>query len=200
MAKKKDKLPEFEPDDFPDYEYDEDDFGMMDSNFDTSSFWQEPDFLLADIIHMLVNVAELEIGVTLFVKGMTLTGVLTSEKEYLRDLTATFRKRVHLNNKKKMTKKEREEFNAMFDFTRLSETNVAQELDEEGVSMPPGMSSIRFLHLKNPMLLGAEGVMDFAQGDTPYIRLRLTLIDGWMLGQVVTPDMFRDNDVPDVLH
>jgi len=197
MAKKKDSTPEFEPDDFPDY--DEAEFGFMGGNFDTSAFWQEPDFLLADIIHMLVNIAELEIGVTLFVKGMTLTGVLTSEKNYLRDLTATFRKRVHLKNKK-MTKKEREEFNAMFDFTRLSESNVAQELDEEGVSMPAGVSSIRFLHLKNPMLLGADGVMDFAQGDTPYVRLRLTLIDGWMLGQVVTPDMFRDDDIADVLH
>jgi hypothetical protein len=199
MAQKKDDFPEFDPEEYPEYDYDENDFDMMGGSFDTSSFWQEPDFLLADIVHMLVNVAELEIGVTLFVKGMTLTGVLTSEKEYLRDLTNTFRKRIHLKNKK-MSKQEREEFNAMFDFTRLSETKVAQELDDEGVDMPSGMSSIRFLHLKNPMLLGTEGVMDFAQGDTPFIRLRLTLIDGWMLGQVVTPDMFRDNDVPDVLH
>jgi hypothetical protein len=199
MAKKKDSFPdpEYNPDDFPDY--DESDFGLVGGDFDTSAFWQEPDFLLADIIHLLVNVAELEIGVTLFVKGMTMTGVLTSERSYLRDLTDTFRKRVQLKNKK-MSKKEREEFTAMFDFTQLSESTVAQELDEEGIPMPPGMSSIRFLHLKNPMLIGPEGVMDFTQGDTPYVRLRLTLIDGWMLGEVVTPDMFRGDDSPDILH
>lgn len=197
MAKKKDDFPQFDPDDYPDY--DESDFGHMGEEFDTGAFWQEPDFLLADIIHLLVNMAELEIGVTLFVKGMTLTGILTSERNYLRDLTDTFRRRVKPKNGK-MSKKEREEFNSMFDFTRLAESSVAQELDDEGITLPPGMSPIRFLHLKNPMLVGPEGVLDFAQGDAPYVRLRLTLIDGWMLGEVVTPDMFRDDDVPDVLH
>ena len=197
MTKEKDDFPEFDPDDYPDY--DDADIGYASNDFDTSAFWQEPDFLLADIIHLLVNMAELEIGVTLFVKGMTLTGVLTSEKTYLRDLSDTFRKRVQLKNKN-MTKQEREEFNAMFDFTRLAESTVAKELDEEGIPMPPGMSAIRFLHLKNPMLVGPEGVMDFAHGDAPYIRFRLTLVDGWMLGEVVTPDMFRQDDVGDVLH
>lgn len=202
MAKKKDASPEFNPDDYPDY--DPEDYGysshqdpllasMLGNNMDVASFWQEPDFLLADIIHVLVNIAELEIGITLFVKGMTLTGVLTSERSYLKDLSDTFRKRVQLKNQK-MSKEEREALNQMFDFTRLAESTLAQELDEEGVEMPDGMSSIRFLHLKNPILVGQGGVMDFGHNDTPYIRLRLSLIDGWMLGEVVTPEMFHDND------
>ena len=42
--------------------------------------------------------------------------------------------------------------------------------------------------------------MDFARGESAYIRLRLTLIDGWMLGELVTPDMFRDDDPDEMLH
>jgi len=202
MTKKKDEFPDFDPDDYPDYdpsEYIDFDGGDMFDDFDMSAFWQEPDFLLSDIVHMMVNVAGLEIGVTLFIKGMTLTGVLTSENNYLKDLSETFRKRVQIN-KKNMSKKERAEFDAMFDFTHLSESAVSKELDEEGITMPSGMSSVRFLHLKNPMLVGPRGVMNFAQGETPYIRLRLTMIDGWMLGEVVTPDMFLDDDEGEILH
>lgn len=71
MAKKKDKSSKYDPDNIPEYDpdaddfldYDESDFGFMGEDFDTSAFWQEPDFLLADIIHLLVNVAELEIEI-----------------------------------------------------------------------------------------------------------------------------------------
>ena len=200
MPKKNDNFPEFNPDDYPDYDpSDYDDFDDMYPDFDPSSFWQEPDFLLADIVHLMVNLAELEIGVTLFIRGMTVTGVLTSESKYLKELSDTFRKRVHVNTKK-MSKQEKEEFDAMFDFTRLAESAISRELAEGGLRMPSGMPSIRYLHLKNPMLVGPQGVMNFAQGETPYIRLRLTMIDGWMLGEVVTPEMFVDDDEDEVLH
>ena len=99
MAKKKGKFPEFDPDEIP--QLTDDDFADFDidyASYDSSSYWHEPDFLLADIVHMLVNLAGLEIGVTLFVKGMTLTGILTSEESYLKDLSDTFRKRVHVKD------------------------------------------------------------------------------------------------------
>jgi len=211
MAKKKDKFPEFDPDDYPDYdpeEFEDIDEAMMleamfggDDDFDMNAYWNEPDFLLADIVNMLVNIAGLEIGITLFVKGMTLTGVLTSEEKYLRDLTDTFRRRVHMKNSKgKMSKKDRKELDNMFDFTRLSETMINQELNADG-AIPDGYPTVRFLHLKNPIRVGQGGVMNFGQGDVPYIRLRLSLIDGWMLGEIVSPDIFEDDvDSGEILH
>lgn len=200
MAKNKNEFPDFDPDDYPDYdEADFMDYDDVADGFDMSAFWQEPDFLLADIVHTMINIAGLEIGVTLFIKGMMLTGVLTSEKNYLQDLTNTFRRRVHLQNKIRMTKEEQAEIDSMFDFTHLGESTISQELDEEGLSIPSSMPSIRYLHIKNPILVGTQGVMNFAQGDTPYLRLRLTMIDGWMLGEIVTPDMFVDDD-NEVLH
>jgi len=210
MAKKKDSFPEFDPDDYPDMdeEYDpEFDEAMMlqamfggDDDFDMNAYWNEPDFLLADIVNVLVNIAGLEIGVTLFVKGMTLTGTLTSEQQYLRDLTDTFRSRIHMKNTSKMSKQEREAIDNMFDFTRLNESKIAQDLDEDGVSVPDGFPTVRFLHLKNPILVGQQGIVDFGQGAAPYIRLRLSLIDGWMLGEVVSPDAFQDDSDSEVLH
>jgi len=200
MSKQKDNFPEFDPDDYPDYDDSEYiDYDDLFGDYDMFSFWQEPDFLLADIVHLMVNLAGLEIGVTLFIKGMTITGVLTSEKNYLKDLSDTFRRRVHVN-KQNMTKAEQEEFESMFDFTHLAESAISQQLDDEGIRVPSQMSSIRFLHIKNPILVGAQGVMNFAHGDTPYIRLRLTMIDGWMLGEVVTPDLFTDDEDNEVLH
>ena len=199
MTKKHNSPPEFDPDDLEYDEVDFDDFDFISNQYDAASFWQEPDFLLADIVHLLVNLAGLEIGVTLFVKGMTLTGILTSERSYLQDLSDTFRKRVQVKDKR-MSQTERDELNAMFDFTRLSESTVAQELDEEGVPIPAGTSPIRFVHLKNPMWIGPEGVMDFGHGSSPYIRLRLTLIDGWMLGELITSDMMMGEDSDEVLH
>lgn len=199
MAKKKDK-PKMPPMDDPDVEIDEMwDQGfdlspeMLMGDFDENAFWQEPDFLLADIIHMMVNITGLEIGVTLFVKGMTLTGTLVSERQYLTDLGNMFRSRVNLQNNNNMSKEEREAFESMFDFSQLAETDIANDMMQDG-TVPNGSSPIRFLHLKNPLLLGHGGVMDFAQGEAPYIRLRLTMIDGWMLGEAVTPDMFQDDD------
>lgn len=203
--KKNNKSPDFDPNDFPENfdEFIEDEFIDFDdpySGFDEKAYWQEPDFLLSDIVHLMVNLAELEIGVTLFIKGMTVTGVLTSERNYLQNLSDTFRKRIQIN-RKGMSKQEQAEFDAMFDFTHLSESRIAQEIDaEDGIVMPSGSSSIRYLHLKNPIVVGAQGVMNFAQGDTPYMRLRLTMIDGWMLGEVVTPDMFVDDDDNEILH
>ena len=201
MAKKKDNIPEFDPDDYPDYDgADFMDYAGGYEDFDMSSFWQEPDFILADIVHLMVNLAGLEIGVTLFVKGMTITGVLTSEENYLKDLSDTFRRRVQVN-KQHMTKAEQEEFDSMFDFTHLGESTISQQLDEEGIHVPSRMASIRFLHIKNPLLVVSQGVVNFAHGDAPYIRLRLSMIDGWMLGEAVTPDLFLDDDDEnEVLH
>lgn len=213
--KKKDKKPETPPEEIPEFddeEYDDFDefadgflmdsmFGSGDDNFDMNAYWNEPDFLLADIVNAMVNIGELEIGITLFIKGMTLTGTLTSERQYLRDLTDTFRSRIHMKKPKgKMSKKERAAIDEMFNFTRFSESGIAQELDEDGMDMPDHFPTIRFLHLKNPIQVGQNGIVDFGQGPIPYIRLRLSLIDGWMLGEIASPEMFKDDNGDEVLH
>ena len=52
-----------------------------------NDFWQEPDFLLADLVSGFVNKGGMELGITLFVKGLVLTGTLTSEQEYLKAIS-----------------------------------------------------------------------------------------------------------------
>ncbi|GEM_PF-638118 len=219
MTQKKDDKPDTNSDDYPEYEesmddedyvneFDEFDEAMLyqamlsdHDDFDMNAYWNEPDFLLADIVNMMVNVAELEIGVTLFVKGMTLTGTLTSERQYLRDLTHTFRSRIKIKtSKNKASKEDQATVDDMFDFTHLSESRIAQELDDDNAGVPDHFPTVRFLHLKNPLVVGQNGIIDFGQGPAPYIRLRLSLVDGWMLGEVATPEMFDNNSSGDILH
>ena len=59
---------------------------------------------------------------------------------------------VYILKDKKMTKKERKELDAMFDFTRLGESRMAQEMGEEGATSPTDYPPIRYLHLKNPLV------------------------------------------------
>jgi Fe2+ transport system protein FeoA len=187
---------------FDDADFEDDFFDMLGHNtdFDMSAYWNEPDFLLADIVNAFVNMSELEIGVTLFVKGRTITGTLVSEKQYLRDLSKTFRNRVQVKKTGKTTKKDRAELNQMFDFTELSESNVAEQLDEFGMHRNKEFPAIRFLHMKNPVMVEVNGIVDFGQMPSTYIRVRLTQIDGWMLGQAANVDMFKDDGNTEILH
>src|SRR6185295_3765555 len=85
-----------------------------------SGFWQEPDFLLADIISGFVNRGGMELGITLFIKGLVITGVLVSEQEYLQALSKMFSSQAKksLVNPTKQDLKNTEE---VFDFTNLAE-------------------------------------------------------------------------------
>lgn len=183
-------------------DFEDDFFDMLrnTSDFDMSAYWNEPDFLLADIVNAFVNMSELEVGVTLFVKGKTITGTLVSEKQYLRDLSKTFRNRVQVKKTSKFTKQDSAELNKMFDFTELSESNVADQLDEFGMDRTKEFPAIRFLHMKNPVMVGTNGIIDFGQMPSTYIRVRLTQIDGWMLGQAANIDMFKDDGNTEILH
>ena len=190
----------FENFDATDFEDDFFDMLRNTSDFDMSAYWNEPDFLLADIVNAFVNMSELEVGVTLFVKGKTITGTLVSEKQYLRDLSKTFRNRVQVKKTSKFTKQDSAELNKMFDFTELSESNVADQLDEFGMDRTKEFPAIRFLHMKNPVMVGTNGIVDFGQMPSTYIRVRLTQIDGWMLGQAANIDMFKDDGNTEILH
>jgi hypothetical protein len=47
------------------------------------AFWQEPDFLLMNLVSLLANKLESDLGVTLLVGGSIITGTLVSERYYL---------------------------------------------------------------------------------------------------------------------
>jgi len=205
VAKKKTpkKTPPPPPMDDDDFDDDFDAFGfnpfdIMDDMGEPVNFWGEPDFLLADIVQMMVNIMGMEIGVTLFIKGMIVTGMLVSEKEYLSTLTEVFRSRVHINERK-MSKTERDEFDKIFDFTRLSESDIGSDMDEDDSFPPFDPAPIRFLHLKNPMMISPQP-MSFGHGALPIIRLRVSMVDGWMLGEAISSDMFEDNGSNEFLH
>jgi hypothetical protein len=54
--------------------------------------------------------------------------------------------------------------------------------------------------MKNPVMVEVNGIVDFGQMPSTYIRVRLTQIDGWMLGQAANVDMFKDDGNTEILH
>jgi hypothetical protein len=61
-------------------------------DFDLSAFWQEPDFLLSDLVSLMANKADSQMGITLMVKGAILTGTLVGERDYLRRVNDMFKR------------------------------------------------------------------------------------------------------------
>lgn len=165
-------------------------------------FWHEPDVLLADLVSGFVNKGGMELGITLFVKGLVITGVLVAEQEYLKSISSMFAtqaKRTLVNP----TKQEIQTTEEVFDFTGLAEDVDLAELygerDEEsdgaateeevdeveklGMSeqIPP---AIRHLHLKDPVIIQPAPPVSFSHSQLPILRIKLTAIDGWMVGKV----------------
>ncbi|GAB4521578.1 MAG: hypothetical protein OHK0046_33150 [Anaerolineae bacterium] len=167
-------------------------------DFDDAAFWLEPDFVLADLVATLINGLELPIGVTLFMKGMVISGVLTSEREYLQSLTDTFNKIIRDENDPATDN--------LFDFNMLAESSglpvppdeADEEEDEDDYYEPP--APVRHLHLKDILILGAETSMTFNASTMRILRIRLTAIDGWILGQATNINPEEANGIPPILH
>lgn len=180
----------------------------------TAGFWQEPDFFLADLVSGFVNKGGMELGITLFVRGLVVTGTLVSEREYLEAMSDMFAAQA----KKSLVKPTKEELKTaeeVFDFTHLAEDSTPDELrelikqnqpinpyadddfdeydDDIDESEPP---IIRHLHLKDPVILQPQPAVSFSHSQVPIMRLRLTQIDGWMIGKVTTDDDDPMNDYP----
>ncbi|MEQ8672253.1 MAG: hypothetical protein RLP44_01145 [Aggregatilineales bacterium] len=196
---------------------------------DESSYWNEPDAVLTNIVAAYVNVMDMPIGITLFVKGMVISGTLVSEREYLKRLTATFTDMAKQVIQPK-TKKEREVVEDMFNFQELEEgwypdddgrlngdeEDVPDELatsaqvfdndvdadedddrfdfDLDVEEMPP---TIRHLHLTDVSIVTPQPTIAFGQGPMPYLRMRLTMVDGWILGHSAPYDNFEPYDDDD---
>ncbi len=184
---------------------------------DDSDFWQEPDFLLADLVSGFVNKGGMELGITLFVKGLVLTGTLTSEQDYLKAISGMFASQAKksLVNPSKQEIKNTEE---VFDFTGLAEDVDLTELygerdaefddepvepDEEEFEVPEEdeeddrtMPSIRYLHLKDPVIIQPQPAVSFTHTQVSILRVKLTTIDGWMVGKVTVDDDLTDFPPP----
>jgi len=184
------------------------------SGGDDSDFWQEPDFLLADLVSGFVNKGGMELGITLFVKGLVLTGTLTSEQDYLKAISGMFatQAKKSLVNPSKQEIKNTEE---VFDFTGLAEDVDLTELygqrdaefddepvepDEEEFGDPAEddrtMPTIRYLHLKDPVIIQPQPAVSFTHTQVSILRVKLTTIDGWMVGKVTVDDDLTDFPPP----
>ena len=81
-----------------------------------SSYWHEPDALLVDIVSGFVNKGGMELGVTLFIRGLVISGVLVGEREYLRAISEMFRSQA-MRTLLNPTKQEMQMTDEIFDFT-----------------------------------------------------------------------------------
>jgi hypothetical protein len=170
-------------------------------------FWHEPDPFLVDLVSTFVNKGGMELGITLFIRGLVITGTLVSEQDYLNAMSDMFagqakRAMVH------PTKDELKATEDVFDFMHLAEDvdrgqfeldtadDDEDEIDDYLDDMPLPM--IRHLHLKDPTILQPGPPVGFAHSPISIIRLRLTAIDGWMIGKVSLDeqDSIDDDFVP----
>lgn len=168
-------------------------FDPMDA-IDSSDYWLEPDILLSQLVGSMVNVGGMQMGITLFIKGAVITGLLVGEREYLQAITDLF-----TNQAKQamsgLPEAAIQEAISAFDFVDLAESPSRPpssfagdvddfEDDDDYIYVPP-----RYLHLKDPIIIRPESALTFMQSPIPIMRLRLSNIDGWMLGQAVPMEM-----------
>jgi hypothetical protein len=177
---------------------------MFNDYLGDGGFWQEPDPFLIDLVSSFVNKGGMELGITLFIRGLVITGTLVSEQDYLNAMSDMFANQA----KRSMSHPTTEELKAtedVFDFMHLAEDVELPQLDldaddddidedELNVGLPP---LIRHLHLKDPTILQPGPPASFAHSPISIIRLRLTAIDGWMIGKVtLDEDEMGDDYVP----
>lgn len=171
-------------DDDDDYSVPPDIFG---DSFGDETFWQEPDFLLNDLITLLVHRAGVELGVTLFVKGLVMSGTLVSEQTYLESLSEAFMSKVR-SAVPDMPDDAIDRLQEALDFTDLaSEDLIDEELDSYGV-VP-----LRYLHLKEPVIISSSNALGFVDSDVPILRLRMNMVDGWLLGRAIQGNQNEKN-------
>ena len=164
--------------------------------FDLSAYWQEPDFLLIDLVSLMANQADSELGVTLMVKGAIMTGTLVGEREYLTRVNDMF-KRMARDSMVKPSKEDLASLDSAFGFDEMIEDSYPETGDAEAdEDAPLEASSIRHLHLKDPMIIYPGSTLSFTDSALPIMRIRLTAIDGWMLGRISV--VSEDDDLPDV--
>jgi len=158
--------------------------------------WQEPDFILSYLVSSMVNVVGVQIGVTVLLKGMVVTGTLVGEREYLEAVTDMFSAQLR-RSMAGLSKSEREAAQEAFDLTGLAEDFYPEEDKDEPGEDDLGVTPILHMHLKDPLVLFPQPAIGFTDSVVPILRVRLTAVDGWMLGRAsIAPSI----DPTEILH
>jgi hypothetical protein len=171
--------------------------------FDAAAFWQEPDFLLNDLVSLFANALDAELGVTLLVGGAVVSGMLVGERAYLQAVNGLVR-RLARELADKPTQAEMDELMHVFSPDRLSEDVLAAVMDGEGpeaataveletdlLDNPP---PLRYLHLRDPILIQPGAMLHFGDSELPIMRLRMSQVEGWIIGRasLISADSIED--------
>ncbi len=149
-----------------------------------SDHWQEPDFLLADIVSFMANKLEVGLGITLMCRGAVYTGTLVGEREFLRQANDLLKTLVR-DSLPGASRAELKEVDSAFIYDRLFEDQYVDPNapdDEAADAYHP--QPIRFLHLQDPVIIYPGSTISFTESALPIMRIRLTEIDGWMMGRI----------------
>jgi hypothetical protein len=167
----------------------------MDSDYMDSGYWAEPDFLLADLVSLMANKMGAQLGITLMIKGSVLTGTLVGERDYLDAINRLF-KSLARESIARPTKDDLAAIEDAFQFDILTEDIYPDEIeddedeaDADAYETPP----IRYLHLKDPMIIYPGSTISFTDSALPILRLRLSMVDGWLPGRIT---ILSDDDLP----
>lgn len=161
-----------------------------------SGYWAEPDFLLADLVSLMANKMGAQLGMTLMIKGSVLTGTLVGEREYLDTINRLF-KSLARDSMVKPSKDDLAAIEETFQFDLLTEDRYPDEdeeadddeiVEDEPFETPP----IRYLHLKDPMIVYPGSTISFTDSALPILRLRLSMVDGWLPGRIT---IMSDDDL-----
>lgn len=170
--------------------------------FDPVAFWQEPDILLTELVSLFANSLDAELGVTLMVGGAVISGTLIGERAYLKAVNGMVR-RLTRELLEKPSAEELDAVAGVFDPDRLTEDLLPAVLQENGASAdietdllnqtPP----LRYLHLRDPILVQPGSMLSFADSELPIMRVRLTHVEGWIVGHAnVIPQQELDDAFP----
>jgi hypothetical protein len=174
-----------------------DDFSGMMGSFGTSDYWLEPDFLLSSLVSLMANKMDSQLGVTLVVKGNIMTGVLVGEREYLTAVNNIF-KSMAKDTIPNPTKDELRMIEESFHFDQMTEDVYSEDLDEDDDEEDYDVNIIRHLHLKDPVIIYPNAALSFMESPLPILRIKLSTVDGWMLGRMslVSSDELEDMPRP----
>jgi len=159
-------------------------------DFDPVAFWQEPDFLLTELVSLFANALDAELGVTLLVGGSVVSGTLIGERAYLKAVNGLVR-RLSKDLLDRPTPEDLEAITGVFDPDRMVEdmlpgvvsddqTGPTLELETEQMSQP---APLRYLHLRDPILVQPGAMLSFGESELPIMRVRLTQVEGWIVGR-----------------
>lgn len=155
--------------------------------------------MLADIVSFMANKLEVGLGITLMCRGAVYTGTLVGEREFLRQANDLLKALVR-DSLPSASRADLREVDAAFIYDQLFEDQYADS-DVSGDQATDASRSqpIRFLHLQSPVIIYPGSTISFTESALPIMRIRLTEIDGWMMGRITifAPEHRDRSGMPD---